>query len=226
MTIRALATFILTLGATALPAFATIQFSYCTSGCSSTTGNYAAWQTGTGSAGLTFSMAPITFAASGLVGGVYTDTSGSVFTGYNGASANALIVSGTSLAQTVSGSGTGIEIVLPANTFAIAVMINVVSGFGLPSIAVNNRNLNAANYSMTIPNSSSPQFFGILSDTALTSIFIGNPGAGGAVKLDSFELGEAAQAPEASTLALIGGGLVLVGFLRRIRIHKPDRPLA
>ena len=44
------------------------------------------WQTATGSAGLSFSMSPLTFAAGGLSSGVFTDTSGTIFTGYSGAS--------------------------------------------------------------------------------------------------------------------------------------------
>ena len=231
MTTRYLATLILALAVGVAPASATIQFSYCSGGCSDNTGTgtYAAWQTAPGSAGLAFSMSPLTFAAGSLNGdsSVFTDTSGTSFTGYSGASTNALAVSGTSLKQTVSGTGTGIDITLPANTYAIAFMITIGSGtFGSPMVELNDRILNNANYQIVIPNSSSPQFFGILSDVPLSSLFVGNNGAGGAVQLNTFELGEASPTPEGSSLVLIGSGLVLFGFLRRRGIHKPDRSLA
>jgi len=226
MTNRYCTTLILALAVWVAPAYATIQFSYCTTGCSSTGGSYPAWQTAPGSAGLVFSMSPLTFAAGGLNSGVFTDTSGTVFTGYNGASTNPLTVTGTSLANTIGGTGTGIDITLPANTYAIAFMISVVSGFGSPVVELNDRILNNANYQIIIPNSSSPQFFGILSNVPLSSLFVGNNGAGGAVQFNSFELGQASPTPEGSSLLLIGSGLVLFGFLRHRRVHKPDRSLA
>ena len=231
MTTRYLATLMVALAVGVAPASATIQFSYCSSGCSDNTGTgtYPAWKTAPGSAGLAFSMSPLTFAAGGLNGdsSVFTDTSGTSFTGYSGASTDALTVSGTSLRQTASGTGTGIDIALPANTYAIAFIINIGSGvFGSPVVELNDRILNNANYQIVIPNSSSPQFFGILSNVPLTSLFVGNNGAGGAVQFDSFELVEASPTPEGSSLALIGSGLVVFGFRRRRGIHKPGRSLA
>ncbi len=232
MTTRYFATLILALAVWAAPASATIQYSYCNSGCSDNTGTgtYAAWHSASGSAGLAFTMSPLTFAAGTLNGdsSVFTDTSGTIFTGYNGASTNALTVSGTSLRQTATGTGTGINITLPANTYAIAFVITIGSGtFGSPVVELNDRILSNSNYQIVIPNSSSPQFFGILSDVPLTSLFVGNRGnSDGAVQLNSFELGEASPTPEGSSLVLIGSGLVLFGFLRRRGIHKPDRSLA
>ena len=61
---------LLALAALARPAFATISYTSCTSGCGSTSGTYAVWQTASGSAGLTFSMSPATFAGGNLVSGV------------------------------------------------------------------------------------------------------------------------------------------------------------
>jgi hypothetical protein len=212
--------FILALAVLALPASATITYSYCSSGCSSTGGDYSSWQSATGSSGLSFSMSPLTFAPAGLdVNGVFTDSSGTIFTGYNGASTDALTLSGTSLAQTLGGTGTGVQISLPSNTYAIALMLTTVSGFGSPMIELNDRNLSASNYQIVIPSSTSPQFFGILSDTPINSIFVGNLGLGGAVQINSFELGQSSPTPEAPTLALIGSGLVGLALIRR-RVSK------
>jgi len=231
MTIRCVPILILVLAGVAAPLSATIQYSYCNSGCADNTGtgSYAAWQSAPGSAGLSFSMSPINFAAGVDVNGVFTDTSGATFTGYNGASPDALFISGTSLAQTIAGTGTGIQIVLPANTFAIAFSITTVSGFGSPVVELNDRILNNANYQIVIPNGSTTAFFGIISDVALTSLFVGNNGAGGAVKLGDFELGQGAaeaETPELSSLALLGTGLLLFGLIRRRRVQEPSGSLA
>src|SRR5579871_5950124 len=82
------------LAALARPAHATISYTSCSSGCGSSSGTYAVWQTASGSAGLTFSMSPATFAGSDLVSGVYTDPTGTVFTGYNGANPASLNLNG------------------------------------------------------------------------------------------------------------------------------------
>jgi hypothetical protein len=218
------------LAALARPAYATISYSSCSSGCGSTSGTYAVWQTASGSAGLTFSMSPATFAGGNLVTGVYSDPTGTVLTGYNGASIDALMsVSGTSLVQSLGGGGSGIEINLPANTYAFAMNITTVSGFGSPVVELGDHILNNANYGIVIPSGGSVQFFAIISDTPLTQLFVGQSTSGGALQINDFELGEsspAAPTPEASSAALIGGGLVLVGVLRRRCIRKPDGALA
>ena len=219
MTLRRVQILILALTALVMPASATIQYSYCTSGCASTAGNYSSWQTAPGSAGLTFSMSPLTFAPAGLSGGVFTDTTGAVFTGYsNATTTNSLTISGTALAETSNGSNSGIDVTLPSNTYAVAFMLVTVSGFGSQQVVLNGRDVFSTNYSITVPNGTSPQFFGILSDTPITSIFVGNLGnLDGKVQINSFELGQAAPTPEGSSLALIGSGLVLIALLRRRR---------
>ena len=144
------------LAALARPAFATISYTSCSSGCSSANGTYAVWQTASGSAGLTFSMSPATFAGGDLVSGVYTDASGAVLTSYSGASIDSLTsVAGTSLLQSVGGSGAGIEINLPANTYAFAMNITTLSGFGSPVVEIGDHVLNNANYQIIIPSGGS-----------------------------------------------------------------------
>jgi len=227
-TIPKLTIFVLALAELAVPASATITYTSCSSGCSSSTGTYAVWQTASGSAGLTFSMSPATFAPANLASGVYTDPTGTVFTGFSGASPANLTVSGSALTQTISGTGSAIQFTLPANTFAVAFTITTVSGFGDPPVAVNNSNLSGSNYDIVIPSSSSTEFFGLISSTAISSIYVGNLGSGGAPQINDFELGTSTpdpSTPELPSVALIGSGLVLFGLLRR-RVHKPSGTVA
>ena len=223
-TVRAIPKVILlvALAALARPVSATITYTSCSSGCGSSSGTYAVWQTASGSAGLTFSMSPATFAGGNLLSGIYSDPTGTVLTGYNGASLDTLMtVSGTALLQSLGGGGSGIEINLPANTYAFAMSITTLSGFGSPVVAIGDHNLNSANYGIVIPSGGSGQFFAVISSTPLTQLFVGQPTSGGRLQINDFELGEATPTPEASSAALIGGGLVLVGVLRRRRIHEP-----
>ena len=228
-TVRTIPQFILlvALAALARPVSATITYTSCSSGCGSSSGTYAVWQSASGSAGLTFSMSPATFAGGNLLSGIYSDPTGTVLTGYNGASIDTLMtVSGTALVQSLGGGGSGIEINLPANTYAFAMSITTLSGFGSPVVEIGDHNLNNANYGIIIPSGGSVQFFAIISSTPLTQLFVGQPTSGGRLQINDFELGEATPTPEASSAALIGGGLVLVGVLRRRRIHKPDSAVA
>jgi hypothetical protein len=173
-TVRAIPKVVLlvALAALAQPASATITYTSCSSGCGSSSGTYAVWQTASGSAGLAFSMSPATFAGGNLVSGIYSDPTGTVLTGYNGANPDSLIVGGTALVQTVGGGGSGIEIALPANTYAFAMQITTPSGsvFTNPWVSVGDHNVAVTNYNVVIP-SGTVQFFGIISDTPLTQLF-------------------------------------------------------
>jgi hypothetical protein len=217
------------LAALARPVYATISYTSCSSGCGSSTGTYSVWQTASGSAGLTFSMSPATFAAGNLVSGVYSDPTGTVLTGYNGANPANLILNGTSLMQSVGGGGSGIEIALPANTYAVAFNLASASGssFTFLGAELGDHNVSATNYNIILPSGGgSVQFFGIISSVPLTEIFVGPASGGSPFQINDFELGEVTPTPEASSAALIGGGLVLLGVLRRRRIHEPDGVLA
>jgi hypothetical protein len=208
---------LLALAGLAVPAHATV--SYCNSGCSNS------------NSGMTFSTfdavaatfgnansSPITFVSGGLNGsGIYTD-SGTLtgFTGYNNNVQDALQIISTSLGQSVNGANTGIQINLPANTYAFAMMISTVSGFGSPWVEIGDRTLTNSNFSIVVPADGTPQFFGIISSTPLNSLFLGNLGNfDGKVDIKSFEVGGPAPTPEISTFLLIGSGLIMMRFLRR-----------
>lgn len=221
---------LLALAAVAQPAFATISYAACSSGCGANTNStYAVWQTASGSAGLTFSMSPATFAGGNLVNGVYSDPTGTVLTGYNGANIDTLTsVSGTSLLQGVGGTNTGIEILLPANTYALAFSVATGAGSVFTNLGaeLGDHNVNNSNYNIVLSSGGGVQFFGIISSTPIAELFVGPTTGGSPIEINDFELGQVAPTPEASSAALIGGGLVLVGLLRRRHIHKPDGALA
>ena len=223
MTTRDVLMSIVTLAGFAIPAHATIAFVYCndTSHCTSNSGmTFSTF--GTAAGGLGYAMSsPITFVSAGLSGtpAIYVDAgTGTIFAGYSNATTqNSLQVLGTSLAQTISGPNSGIQITLPANTYAFAMFVSTVSGFGNPLVELGDRNVSNSNYGLAIPNNSTSVFFGIISSTPLSNLFIGNLGNDGAVEIQSFETGGPADAatPEVSTFLLIGSGLVVMRFLRR-----------
>jgi hypothetical protein len=103
-----------------------------------------------------------------------------------------------------------------ANSFASPWIEFVTSASGLSS--------GLEQYQLIIPNSSSPQFFGVICDAPITSLFVWNSGGSGGINLQSFELGEeaGASAPEAATFFTMGVGLLGLYFLRRpiyFRVH-------
>ncbi|HSR09230.1 MAG TPA: hypothetical protein VLM42_19015 [Bryobacteraceae bacterium] len=214
------------LAALAAPTYASIAYTSCASGCTTTSGTYTSWQSATGSAGLTFSTSPNTFTAGNLSSGVYLDPTGTVFTGYSSPTTidTNMFVSGSTLLQSVGGGGAGLEILLPANTYALAFSITTLSGAGLASVELGDHNLSMANYGIVIPTGGSIQFFSIISTTPLGELFVGQS-VGGHLQLNDFEIGQESPTPELSSVTLMGSGLLLLGFLRR-RIHKPNSPIA
>jgi PEP-CTERM motif len=223
--------FILGLGLIAIPASATITYTSCTSGCTDNSGTYAALPTEPGASGLTFSS-PFTF-STGLSGSpaTYAElTTGTTFNGFNGNTQDSLTVTGSNLVQTIGGTGTSIQIVLPAATYAVAFVVGT-NAFLQPWIELVNTtsDLNTganAQYQSVIPGSSSPQFVALVSDSPITSVFIWDGGGSGVLNLQSFEIGTSAgdtgtggngDVPEPSTLFTLGGGVVGLFFWHRHR---------
>jgi len=157
---------------------------------------------------------------------VYLDPTGTVFTGYSSPTVidTNMLVSGSALLQSVGGGGAGFEILLPANTYAVAFSITTLSGAGIPSVELGDHNLSLANYGIVIPTSGSIQFFSIISTTPLGELYVGQS-FGGHLQLNDFEIGQESPTPELSSVSLLGSGLVLLGLLRR-RVHKPNSPVA
>jgi hypothetical protein len=220
--------FILGIALTALPALATISYSSCDSGCGASGGTYSTWQSQFGTSGQSLSGTTLlSFVGANLSGSpaFYTDpTTGVVFYGYNNTSLDSLNVSGTAVTQTISGTGSSIEVSLPANTYAVAMVIGAGS-FANPWVELvsSPSNLNTATnaqYQALITSSSSPTFFGIVSDTPIASLFVWNSGFGGTLNIQSFELGSPSgggdsSTPEPSTFLLIGGGFAALYSMRR-----------
>jgi hypothetical protein len=216
----------------AIPASATITYSYCTGGCSATGGSYSAWQSEFGTSGQTLSASNLfTFVSGGLSGtpAIYTDSAtGTVFNGYNGSSQDSLTVSGTTLAQSTSGDGTSIEVILPANTYALALEIAGSQGM-TPWIAFvsSTSQLTGANEQYQLAVSATPGFYGAVSNTPIASVFVWTTGAG-TLSIQSFEIGQFASdpVPETSTFFTLGSGLIGISLWRRRRSrNSPDRTL-
>jgi len=170
------------------------------------------------------------FSSSDLGGSpaTYTDpTTGVIFYGFNNTNGDNLTVSSSDLTQTVSGNGTSIEAVLPANTYAIAMVVGA-SLFSDPFIELvsSPSSLNTGSndlFQVTINNSSSTAFFGIVSDTPIASVFIWNGLSSSALNIQSFEVGDESgdsATPEPSTYLLIGSGFIGLYFLRK----RPNAP--
>jgi hypothetical protein len=221
-----------------VPARASVVYSYCASGCTNSNSGmtYSSFQSAASTFASTFSS-PITFVASDLnASGIYTDsTTGTVFTGYNASQTQeALIIgSGASLAQTgnsVSGKDRSIGITLPANTYAVGLFLSTTSGFASPYIVqlLSDFNLSNANYTVSISNSGDSQFFGIISNTPLSNLYLGDllfnqsP-----IRITSLEIGQSggsvSATPEPATFALIGVGLIALRFLRK-RVRDASQP--
>jgi hypothetical protein len=198
------------MGLLSAPAYATITYIDCTTGCANNAGYSGVEAAGSG---LTFSASPLTFASGNLVGSVYTDpTTGALFTG----TTTGLTVNGTSLEMTSSNSGARIDITLPANTYAVALSISV-----LGSSANVFADLGVIAGSADVTLTSFPGFYGVVSDTPLTSlIVIKSTNFGGNLQIDDFKLGiqgsggGGSETPEPSSVLLFGSGLMLLPLLR------------
>jgi hypothetical protein len=158
-----------------IPASATI--SYCSSGCTNVGTSYASMPSSNDNGGLTY-VSGAAFTSVNLSGSpaIYSDpTTGLVFYGFNGNSGDSLNVSGSNLTQSIGGTGTSIQAALPANTYAIAMVVGA-SAFSNTFIELvsSPSSLNTGSndlFQLFIAGGTS-QFFGIASDTPIASVFV------------------------------------------------------
>lgn len=237
MHIRTLAISVLGLAALAPPAHATLTF--FNGSTSAGTAANAISLFNTAAAALFFPEPMTTFASGGLSGtpAVYTDPTtdteffGFTYSGGVNGSQDGLTMSGTQLRQ--SNSGGIIEITgFPSMTFAFAAEVQTIVGFsgtGNYCLEENVTSFNqGGNCNLTFsPTSlSDVEFIGLFdSSTPITNVWIGPVGglySSETTAIVNSEIGDTgsdtgSETPEAATMALIGGGLILLGGARRWR---------
>lgn len=215
----------------AIPASATISYTSCSSGCTSTSGSYATMPSQPGATGLAFSS-PITFVSAGLQAtGIYIDTgagtggTGTVFTNYYSSGSvdnGAQVISSSFVQNYASGTGTGIQITLPAGTYAFAMIVGACestncSGWYNSATAALGTQSSHSGTSYTVSVGPSAAFFGIVSNVPITSLFLTSGANSNDLSISSFEIGQEldSPAPEAATFFTMGAGLIGLYFLRR-----------
>jgi hypothetical protein len=153
-----------------------------------------------------------------------------MFTNYtSGGSVDTLThISDTYLNQGNYGDNTGFEIDLPANTYAFAmsdVGCSPTCGsllFMIATVGLGTQSSHGTPYNMTINAGGPGQFFGIISSTQISSIFIASSYNTSNLAIESFEIGteSGGATPEPSTYLLIGSGFIGLYFLRK----RPNAP--
>jgi len=194
--------------ASVMPAFATIQLSYCEVGCPKADSGitYPAFQAVT--SGLTFPATPI------ALGGLYTDaTTGAIVTRFNNTTQEALLVNGADAPKSVSAVKIG------PFTYAITLSLSPDSSSARSYAGVDTTlmafHANGGEFDLSASRGSKI-FFGRVSAapppvTALEQESFRRPRG----PLLDLAAGPAEDIPEASTFALIGGGLLMFRFLRK-----------
>ncbi len=223
MKIRKLLISMLGLGIFVHPAFATMTFL-------TGTGGNTQYNTAVLTAGLT-PEGPFTFTGSNLVGSTeYADPTSLIdffaFSNRNSSSnpgPNAtLSVSGTQLVA--SNSAGTFEALLPANVFAFAIHFATTSA-AIDCLGVNATDSGCSNQ-FVVSGSSDDQFFGVVSTTPISSVWIGVTFGGAPIALNfSAATGGASATPEAGSIFLLGLGLVAIGVLkfRRRAVGRYER---
>jgi len=196
---------ILVLAAFGLPAGASVV-AYCDTGSPSCTDPSSAFDS-TG-------LLAINFTAASIVSNSFTDPgSSAAFYDYVGGTVE--FPTATSIAD----SENGFQVNLPANTLILAFDYLVPSGSNF-AVQVYTSSGRIAYENFTSSSSSTPAFFGVTSDQAITNVYItGSPVLGTISNFDLQGTGGDAQAPEVGTMLMIGIGLISMRWLKRVPLR-------
>jgi len=108
-------------------------------------------------------------------------------------------------------SPTNLVATLPSGTTAVSSLVSFRITPGLMTVTLSS----SESLTFNVPAILSTNFFGVTSDTDITSIrFQNTGGVAGGTLIDNFRFGAAAPVPEPSTMLLLLSGLAGLGFFR------------
>ena len=239
MTVTRLSIFILGLSTAIVPARASLSF-YCGSGCASASSQFTTDST---TAGLSITSVA-SFSTTNLGGTPinteYLDPSLVDFFSYTASGSNVGALTAfrdPTASNTTLAPKTFLEITLPANVFSFALNITQILNstplvFCLedesPFSSSDCNALSAQDQQVTVTSNTDTEFIGVISTTALTTLWIGGLN-GGNVDVQNFEFGTQSgsqgggggDAPDVGTMLTLGSGLVLLAALHRRRTRAP-----
>jgi len=205
---------------------------YCGSGCAAPSSQFT---TDAGTAGLAITSV-VSFSNTNITGDEYTDPSLVDFFSFteSGSGASGTVGSASPFRDPTGSNATLaphalLEISLPANVFAFSLDITEVIGSTSTTFCIEaetafsgsdcNAQL-AQDQQVTVTSVSNSQFIGVISTTALTTLWIGALNGSGILDVEDFSFGtqsgsQSDTAPDPATMLTLGSGLILLALLRR-----------
>lgn len=170
--------------------------------------------------GLTLLDPALTFSSTDLGSGGLFNASGTGidFLGYNDLNASGINFTVSSGQLTATEGDQRVHVTFPVSPqiYAFAFHITFVSGSASYGNWCMGLTLGSCDYNVINSNASDVQFFGIVSDTPITStLYIQAATQTPKIVFTNFEAFTGAEAPEPHTMLLVGLGLILVPLLRR-----------
>lgn len=198
---------------TALPGWATTTFYYT----GAATNTEAAFDTATGLLSThTFTGETLSADTFSLANAASTGVSFYGFANVGNTTPVALSIVGSTLRETVHYAGdASLVVTLPSDKTSIGLHLTATGG--ATSFCFEAAATTTCGYtpSSEVLSSGSTFFFGIISDSPITSFQIQNEAGSSNLVVQNFEVGSGASTPEPSTLALVGSGLVLFPLMAR-----------